>query len=163
MTCKQQIHTNPKTITGKSAFRKIFLLKQWRLGAIQYHIRHLIVRFCKASNAWDCWLKFFQLLRNLASILAAVLQRCLPNFKAIRAFHHPILCLRDFAPSYEKKSNAILKRPPGDACMCISGVNYHQLKVCSAPSHYLTQCWLIAYRAPSQCKDRLIYIWRFPC
>ena len=39
---------------------------------------------------------------------------------------------------------------------------------CQAASHHLSQCWprmLLLYntRAPSQYKDRLIYVWRFPC
>ena len=55
----------------------------WRL--IHYGKRRLIVRSCKVSKLWHLFLtvKLFVLVWNLAYVMAAVLPRRLPNYKAI--------------------------------------------------------------------------------
>ena len=52
-------------------------------------------------------------LWNLAGTSAALLPKCLSNFKAIRQFKVPISWLRDFTRSYEKTSFRILRWGPG--------------------------------------------------
>ena len=52
-------------------------------------------------------------LWNFTCASAALLPRCLSNFRAIGQFYTPISRLRDFARSYNKTSYWILKRGPG--------------------------------------------------
>ena len=72
--------TNNKTIqrlyslSGKTSYRKI----SWSLEAARFGS------------------KLFQSLWNLAGTSAALLPRCLPNFRAIQPLQHPISRLRDF-------------------------------------------------------------------
>ena len=63
---------------------------------------------------------------NLAGVSAALLPRCLSNFKTMRSFKLPISLLQIFTRSYDKTSWYILKRAP----VCCSPVySYHT--VCS--------------------------------
>ena len=78
------------SLSGKTSYRKI----SWSLEAARFGS------------------KLFQSLWNLAGTSAAMLPRCLSNFRAIRPLQHPISRLRDFTRSYEKTSFRILRRGP---------------------------------------------------
>ena len=52
-------------------------------------------------------------LWNLTGTSAAVLPKCLSNFRAIGQLWRQISWLRDFMRSYDKTSHRILKRDPG--------------------------------------------------
>ena len=62
------------SLSGKTSYRKI----SWSLEAARFGF------------------KLFQSLWNLAGTSAALLPRCLSNFRAIRPLQHPISRLRDF-------------------------------------------------------------------
>ena len=62
---------------------------------------------------WSLW--------NLAGTLAAVLSRCLSNFKVMQLFKLSILWLRDYMKSYDKVYHWILKQGP---CLCITGLQH---------------------------------------
>ena len=62
------------SLSGNTSYRKI----SWSLEAARFGF------------------KLFQSLWNLASTSAALLPRCLSNFRAIRPLQHPISRLRDF-------------------------------------------------------------------
>ena len=57
--------------------------------------------------------KLFQSLWNLAGTSAALLPRCLSNFRAIRPLQYPISRLRDFARFGGKTSYRLVNRGPG--------------------------------------------------
>ena len=57
--------------------------------------------------------KLFQSLWNLARTSAALLPRCLSNFRAIRPLQHPISRLRDFTRFGGKTSYRLVNRGPG--------------------------------------------------
>ena len=56
--------------------------------------------------------RIFHLFWDFASFSAVFLSRGLSNCKAIRAFNHPILRLRDFTRSFDKTYYTILNRFP---------------------------------------------------
>ena len=79
------------SLSGKTSYRKISIsLEAARFG-----------------------FKLFQSLWNLAVTSAALLPRCLPNFRAIRPLQHPISRLRDFTRFGGKKSYRLVNRGPG--------------------------------------------------
>ena len=80
------------SLSGKTSYRKI----SWSLKAA-------IFRF-----------KLFQSLWNLAGTLAALLPRCLWNFRTIRPLQHPISRLRDFTRFGGKTSYRLVNRGPDD-------------------------------------------------
>ena len=58
--------------------------------------------------------RLFQSLWNLAGTSAALLPRCLSNFRAIRPLQHPISRLRDFTRFGGKTSYRLVNRGLGD-------------------------------------------------
>ena len=79
------------SLSGKTSYRKI----SWSLEAARFGF------------------KLFQLLWNLAGTSAALLPRCLSNFRAIRPLQHPISRLRDFTRFGGKTSYRLVNRGPG--------------------------------------------------
>ena len=78
------------SLSGKTSYRKI----SWSLEAVRFGI------------------KLFQSLWNLAGTSAALLPRCLSNFRAIRPLQHPISRLRDFTRFGGKTSYRLVNRGP---------------------------------------------------
>ena len=79
------------SLSGKTSYRKI----SWSLEAARFVF------------------KLFQSLWNLAGTSAALLPRCLSNFRAIRPLQHPISWLRDFMRFGGKTSYRLVNRGPG--------------------------------------------------
>ena len=79
------------SLSGKTSYRKI----SWSLEATRFGF------------------KPFQLLWNLAGTSAALLPRCLSNFRAIRPLQYPISRLRDFTRFGGKTSYRLVNRGPG--------------------------------------------------
>ena len=77
-------------LSGKTSYRKI----SWSLEAARFGF------------------KLFQSLWNLAGTSAALLPRCLSNFRAIRPFQHTISRLRDFTSFGGKTSYRLVNRGP---------------------------------------------------
>ena len=72
--------------------------------------------YCKISRSLEAarfGFKLFQSLWNLAGTSAALLPRCLSNFRAIRPLQHPISRLRDFTRIGGKASYRLVNRGPG--------------------------------------------------
>ena len=78
------------SLSGKTSYRKI----SWNLEAARFGF------------------KLFQSLWNLAGTSAALLPRCLSNFRAIRPLQHPISRLRDFTRFGGKTSYRLVNRGP---------------------------------------------------
>ena len=91
------------SLSDKTSYRKI----SWSLEAARFGF------------------KLFQSLWNLAGTSAALLPRCLSNFRAIRPLQHPISRLRDFTRFGGKTSYRLVNRGPGCA----------ELSFCIIPSH----------------------------
>ena len=93
---KTVIITHPRlnlglySLSGKTSYRKI----SWSLEAARFGF------------------KLFQSLWNLAGTSAALLPRCLPNFRAIRLLQHSISRLRDFTRFGGKTSYRLMNRGP---------------------------------------------------
>ena len=89
------------------------MLTHWDMACalFQYPIRRLIVRFRELSKSRDKLSE--SSLWNVTGTLAALLQRCLSNFRAIIQFRKQNSRLRFFARSWNKMSYRILKRGPG--------------------------------------------------
>ena len=81
------------SLSGKTSYRKI----SWSLEAARFGF------------------KLFQSLWNLAGTSAALLPRCLSNFRAIRPLQHPISWLRDFTRFGGKASYRLVNRGPAKA------------------------------------------------
>ena len=81
------------SLSGKTSYRKI----SWSLEAARFGF------------------KLFQWLWNLAGTSAALLPRCLSNFRAIRPLQHPISWLRDITRFGGKTSYSLVNRGP-DLC-----------------------------------------------
>ena len=79
------------SLSGKTSYRKI----SWSLEAARFGF------------------ELFQSLWNLAGTSAALLPRCLSNFRAIRLLQHPISRLRDFMRFGGKTSYRLVNRGPG--------------------------------------------------
>ena len=79
------------SLSGKTSYRKI----SWSLEAARFGF------------------KLFQSLWNLAGTSAALLPRCLSNFRAIRPLQHPISRLWDFTRFGGKTSYRLVSRGPG--------------------------------------------------
>ena len=79
------------SLSGKTSHRKI----SWSLEAASFGF------------------KLFQSPWNLAGTSAALLPRCLSNFRAIRPLQHPISRLRDFTRFGGRTSYRLVKRGPG--------------------------------------------------
>ena len=79
------------SLGGKTSCRKI----SWSLEAARFGFKR------------------FQSLWNLAGTSAALLPRCLSNFRAIRPLQHPISRLRDFTRFGGKTSYRLVNRGPG--------------------------------------------------
>ena len=79
------------SLSGKTSYRKML----WSLEAARFVFR------------------LFQSLWNLTTISAAMLPRCLTNFRMIRSLYHPISRLRDFARFGGKTSYCLVNRGPG--------------------------------------------------
>ena len=72
--------------------------------------------YCKVSWSLEAarfGFKLFQLLWNLAGTSAALLPRCLSNFRAIRPLQPPISRLREFTIFGGKTSYRLVNRGPG--------------------------------------------------
>ena len=78
------------SLSGKTSYRKI----SWSLEAARFGF------------------KLFQSLWNLAGTSAALLPRCLSNFRAIRPLQHTISRLRDFTRFGCKTSYRLVNRGP---------------------------------------------------
>ena len=78
------------SLSDQTSYRKI----SWSLEAVRF----------------GC--KLFQSLWNLAGTSAALLPRCLSNFKAIRPLQNPISRLRDFTRFGDKTSCRLVDRGP---------------------------------------------------
>ena len=78
------------SLSGKTSYRKI----SWILEAARFGF------------------KLFQSLWNLAGTSAALLPRCLTNFRAIRPLQHPISRLRDVTRFGGKTSYRLVNRGP---------------------------------------------------
>ena len=78
------------SLSGKTSYRKI----SWSLEAARFGF------------------KLFQSLWNLVGTSAALLPRCLSNFRAIRPLQHPISRLRDFTGFGGKTSYRLVNRGP---------------------------------------------------
>ena len=78
------------SLSGKTSYRKI----SWSLEAARFGF------------------KLFQSLWNLESTSAALLPRCLSNFRAIRPLQHPISRLRGFTRFGGKTSYRLVNRGP---------------------------------------------------
>ena len=90
------------SLSGKTSYRKI----SWSLEAARFGI------------------KLFQLLWNLAGTSAALLPRCLSNFRAIRPLQHQISRLRDFTRFGGKTSYRLVNRgPEGGWTRCLKTAN----------------------------------------
>ena len=76
------------SLIGKTSYRKI----SWSLEAARFGF------------------KLFQSLWNLAGTSAALLPRCLSNFRAIRPLQHPISRLREFTRFGGKTSYRLVNR-----------------------------------------------------
>ena len=85
-SCTQGLYS----LSGKTSYRKI----SWSLEATRFGF------------------KLFQSLWNLAGTSAALLPRCLSNFRAIRPLQHPISRLRDFTRFGGKTSYRLVNRGP---------------------------------------------------
>ena len=83
-------HRGLYSLSGKTSYRKI----SWSLEAARFGF------------------KLFQSLWNLAGTSAALLPRCLSNFRAIRPLQHPISRLRDFTRFGGKTSYRLVNRGP---------------------------------------------------
>ena len=83
-------HQGLYSLSGKTSYRKI----SWSLEAAKFGF------------------KIFQSLWNLAGTSAALLPRCLSNFRAIRPLQHPISRLRDFTRFGGKTSYRLVNRGP---------------------------------------------------
>ena len=84
------------SLSGKTSYRKI----SWSLEAARFGF------------------KLFQSLWNLAGTSAALLPRCLSNFRAIRPLQHPISRLRDFTRFGGKTSYRLVNRGPYVLGLC---------------------------------------------
>ena len=89
----------PVSISDKTSYRKI----SWSL-----EVARLLVWII--ASLW-----------NLTAASAAVLPRCLSNFRAIGRFQTPISRLRDFTRSYHKTSYRILKQ----SLLCLFDCQYN--------------------------------------
>ena len=78
------------SLSGKTSYRKI----SWSLEAARFGF------------------KLFQSLWNLAGTSAALLPRCLSNFRAIQTLQDPISRLRDFTRFGGKTSYCLVNRVP---------------------------------------------------
>ena len=85
------------SLSGKTSYRKI----SWSLEAARF------------------WFRLFQSLWNLAGTSAALLPRCLSNFRAIRPLQHPISRLRDFTRFGGKTSYRLVNRGPAVPWPCM--------------------------------------------
>ena len=88
------------SLSGKTSYRKI----SWSLEAARFGF------------------KLIQSLWNLAGTSAALLPRCLSNFRAIRPFQHPISRLRDFTRFGGKTSYRLVNRVPGYLPVCVNDI-----------------------------------------
>ena len=84
------IHLGLYSLSGKTSYHKI----SWSLEAARFGF------------------ELFQSLWNLAGTSAALLPRCLSNFRAIRLLQHPISRLRDFTRFGGKTSYRLVNRGP---------------------------------------------------
>ena len=95
--CPKYIILGLYSLSGKTSYRKI----SWSLKAAGFGF------------------KLFQSLWNLAATSAAMLPRCLSNFRAIRPLQHPISRLRDFTRYGGKTSYRLVNRGPGLESICL--------------------------------------------
>ena len=84
------------------------VLTLWCLGPVSISDKTSYVKISQRLEGTRSDEEMFVSLWNLTGTSAAVLPRCLSNFRAMRTFHHPISWLRDFARSYNKTSYRIL-------------------------------------------------------
>ena len=108
VVCMRRLHHNIFSVTWyrsyglyslscKTSYRKI----SWSLEAARFGF------------------KLFQMLWYLAGTSAALLPRCLSNFRAIRSLQHPISQLRDFTRFGGKTSYRLVNRGPGELSLVL--------------------------------------------
>ena len=100
--------------------------------------------YCAVSQSVEVTIFVFKIVRslwNLTGTSAALLQRCLSNFKAMRLFEPPIMRLRKFTRSQDKTSNRILKRGPGRNPGHIK-IKWNRFRI----RYYCTGCMYHMYR-----------------
>ena len=110
-------HQGLYSLSGKTSYRKI----SWSLEAARFGF------------------KLFQSLWNLAGTSAALLPRCLSNFRAIQTLQHPISRLRDFTRFGGKTSCRLVNRGPGSPPISL-GVNGSQATDADINLHTLQPC-----------------------
>ena len=93
---REKKYLGPYSLSGKTSYRKI----SWSLEAARFGF------------------KLFQSLWNLAGTSAALLPRCLSNFRAIRQLQHPISRLRVFTRFGGKTSYCLVNRGPEYDFLC---------------------------------------------
>ena len=109
------------SLNGKTSYRKI----SWSLEAAGFGS------------------KLFQSLWNLVGTSAALLPRCLSNFRAIRPLQHTISWLRDFTRFGGKTSYRLVNRGPGYFCFlhAVSCPDIHWLSQWTDSKNNPTTCW----------------------
>ena len=108
------IHVCLYPLSGKTSYRKI----SWSLEAARIGF------------------KFFQLLWHLAGTSAALLPRCLSNFRAIRPLQHPISWLRDITRFGGKTSYRLVNRGPGPFSYDWHTITTHNFVGCYDYAHF---------------------------
>ena len=103
-------------------FPKIWLWDQkefvkWDPGLYSLSGKTSYRKISRSLEAARFEFKLFQSLWNLAGTSAALLPRCLSNFRAIRPLQHPISRLRVFTRFGGKTSYRLVNRGPGRS-MC---------------------------------------------
>ena len=104
------------------------LNQRWPLTYI--HITRALfqypITYCRISQSLGASRLVFRIIRSLwylIGTLAAVLPKCLSNFKAVLTLEHPISRLRDFVRSHDKTSYRTLKWGISDliqwCCQCL--------------------------------------------
>ena len=125
------------SLSGKTSYHKI----SWSLEAARFGS------------------KLFQSLWNLAGTSAALLPRCLSNFRAM-LLQHPISRLRDFTRFGGKTSYRLVNRGPG-GCLNMNILSY-QYRISHYKDKMVAQPSYLHNRNPHTWKDGL-YIETGPC
>ena len=98
---------------GLSVYAKSVLPWHRSLGPVSISDKTSYRKISRSLEAARLVVKITASLWNLTGTSAALLPRCLSNFRAIEQFYIQISRLRDFTRSYDKTSYRILKRSSG--------------------------------------------------
>ena len=122
------------SLSGKTSYRKI----SWSLEAARFEF------------------KLFQSLWNLAGTSAALLPRCLSNFRAILPLQHPISRLRDFTRFGGKTSYRLVNRGPGAEATILTHVYWWN--IVSGVPKFVNDTLSTRILALKQLVTRMVYI-----